>query len=68
MINCQSLKSNYKYSFKDPNGNWHNTNNKYNTIFTEGNVQVTVAVTAKNNGNFVSVETQKIYTTEAFRK
>ena len=66
MINCNSLRSTSRYSFKDPSGQWHNTDNTYYTIFTEGNVQVTVGVTATNNQNHVSAEASRTITTISF--
>ena len=68
MINCQSLRRTNKYAFKDPSGNWSNTNNNNYIIYTEGNDQITVGVTVTNNQNFVSTETPATYITHSLRK
>ena len=67
-FNCRSLRSSNNYSFKNPDGIWQNTGNNYITVFSEGNVQIHVELTATNNENFVSLATYATYTTLPLRE
>ena len=67
-VNCDSLRSSNKYSFRAPNGQSFTTSNQFYEIYTEGDVSISVGVTASNNQNFVSLEESRQYQTATLRK
>ena len=67
-VNCDSLRSSNRYSFRAPQGQSFTTNNQFYVIYTEGDVSISVGVTATNNQNFVSLEESRQYQTATLRK
>ena len=64
-INCNSIS---KYLFQLGQNQWIETTNLYYDIYTEGNVEVTVRVKARNNMQNTSLAESASKTTASFSK